>query len=192
MWILGILGHPPLALSIDLSPLRDTTGKTGWMTAVLLWSVDAELYPRPALLRPTPSMKVTAQVNIAHFFKTHILKWCCACGYLNQCVWCQGVLPIKVCWWRKHMIQSEAAWNIDVGFLFFLMLYLTAHLDGSIFLTLNIHCLVEYDQGSAKEDHFVTREGGREGRGGGWGGGCWEGLNNRFLPPTDGRLAAWI
>lgn len=35
------------------------------------------------------------------------------------------------------------------------LLYSRAHLDRSAFLTLNIHCPVEYDQGSAKEDHFV-------------------------------------
>lgn len=48
-------------------------------------------------------------------------------------------------------------------FFSFFLWYLTAHLDGSIFLTLNIHRPVEYDQGSAKENHFVTREGGEEG-----------------------------
>lgn len=60
---------------------------------------------------------------------------------------------------RSKVKQPE----ILMWLFFFLMLYLTSHLDGSIFLTLNIHCPVEYDQGSAKEDHFVTREGGREG-----------------------------
>lgn len=47
----------------------------------------------------------------------------------------------------------------SLGFL----LYLIAHLDRSSFLTLNIHRAVEYDQGSAKQDRFVTGEREQEG-----------------------------
>lgn len=52
---------------------------------------------------------------------------------------------------------SKTGWNID-GVFFSFLLYLRTQLERSAFLTLNIHCPVEYDQGSAKEDHFVTWE----------------------------------
>lgn len=87
-------------------------------------------------------MLCAACVNMAQqFIKTHIV---CLHLYKRE-------------FESTPSVHTEGLSDIPLGSLAeILMVFSSRFCCTSAFLTLNIHCPVEYDQGSAKEDHFVT------------------------------------